>query len=61
MPLNQEDIEITLSSIFLKNGKIWSGDILIDEMSAEYGDNFLHISDFEVSSIKEEKDYKSHI
>ena len=23
----------------------------------EYGDNFLHISDFEVSSIEEEKDY----
>ena len=55
--LNQEDIEITLSSIFLKNGKIWSSDILINEMSTEYGDNFLHISDFEVSSIEEEKDY----
>ena len=55
--MNQEDIEITLSSIFLKNGKIWSSDILINEMSTEYGDNFLHISDFEVSSIEEEKDY----
>ena len=55
--LNQEDIEITLSSIFLKNGKIWSSDILINEMATEYGDNFLHISDFEVSSIEEEKDY----
>ena len=52
--INRSKVYFKYSTLFLKNNKIWSSRILLQELKEEYKKSFKHIDNFEASDIEEE-------
>ena len=55
--INRSKVYFKYSTLFLKNNKIWSSRILLQELKEEYKKSFKHIDNFEASDIEEENKY----